>query len=313
MLSKARVKDLEKQGYRFAGSHTAIKVCIWTKKALKDEDVCYKNTFYGIQSHRCVQMTPSFCDTMRCIWCWRDTEFTNIKWDFPIDNPKKIIDRCIEEHKQYLKGFPGNPKTNMKKYKEAMKPLHFAISLSCEPTFYPRLPELIDKIKKRGMTAFLVTNGTNYSMLKKLLKHQPTQLYITLPAPDEETYIKCCSPLIKDGWKRIQESLKLLKKFKRSTIRLTLVKNENMIEPEKYANLIMKAEPLFVEAKGYVWVGRSRLRLELKNMPRHKEIVEFAKKIAEFSDYKIIDNKKESRVVLLMKKDFKGRIMKFTT
>ena len=28
------------------------------------------------------------------------------------------------------------------------QPLHFAISLTGEPTMYPRLPELIDEIKK---------------------------------------------------------------------------------------------------------------------------------------------------------------------
>jgi tRNA wybutosine-synthesizing protein 1 len=311
MLSKERIRDLEKQGYRFSGSHSAIKVCSWTKKALLDEDVCYKNTFYGIQSHRCVQMTPSFCDTMRCVWCWRDTDFTKEVWDFPVDDPKMIIDGCIVQHKEYIKGFAGNSKTNMKKYREALNPLHFAISLSGEASFYPKLPELIDEIKKRGMTAFLVTNGTNPAMLKKLIKHQPTQLYITLPAPDEQTYIRCCSPLISDGWKKILESLKLLQKFKRSTIRLTLVKHENMIQPELYAKLIMDAKPLFVECKAYVWVGHSRKRLTLANMPVHPEIVEFAQKICEHSDYKIIDEKKESRVVLLMKKDFKDRVMRF--
>jgi tRNA wybutosine-synthesizing protein 1 len=301
MLSEARKLDLEKQGYRFAGNHSAIKVCSWTKKDLKDQGVCYKHTFYGITSHRCIQMTPSFTDNMRCIWCWRDTRFTKDKWDFALDEPKEIVSNCITEHKKYLKGFPGNPKTNMKKYRK--EPLHFAISLSCEPTFYPKLPELIDEIKKRSMTAFLVTNGTNPSMLKKLVKHQPTQLYITLPAPDEKTYLRCCSPLIKNGWRKILESLKLLKEFNRSTIRLTLVKHENMIKPEKYARLIMKANPKFVEVKGYMFVGTSRKRLELKNMPLHREIKEYARQIALHSEYKIIDDKKESRVVLMMKED----------
>jgi len=312
MLSKTRIKDLEKQGYRIAGNHSAIKVCSWTKKAIKKEDVCYKQTFYGINTHRCVQMTPSleFCD-QRCVWCWRDIDFTRPKWKGKADDPKKIIEECIKEHLGYIEGFRGNERSDKKNLKEAFKPLHFAISLSGEPTFYPKLPELINELKKRKITSFLVTNGTNPCMLNKLVKNQPTQLYITLPAPDEETYLKCCSPLIKDGWKRILESLKLLKKFKRSVIRLTLVKNENMVKPEKYAKLIMMAQPKFVEVKGYVWVGMSRKRLELGNMPRHNEIIEFARKICENSNYKIIDEKKESRVVLLMRKDLKARIMKF--
>ena len=128
-----------------------------------------------------------------------------------------------------------------KRYKEAQKPKHFAISLAGEPTLYPKLPELIKEIHSRNMTSFLVTNGTNPSMIKKLIKNQPTQLYLTLPAPDEKTYEKVCSPLARNQWKKIIETSKLLKKFKRSTIRLTLVKGFNMIKPEKYAELIDKA------------------------------------------------------------------------
>ncbi len=314
MIPGLKKKDLEKQGYRLVGNHSAIKVCLWSKKCIRDEDVCYKNTFYGINSHRCVQMTPSLhvC-SHRCCWCWRDIGFTLPKWKGAVDNPKDIIDGCIKKHTEYLQGFGGNPKTNKKKYSESLKPLHFAISLSGEPTFYPKLPELIKELKKRKITSFLVTNGTNPAMLKRLLekKSQPTQLYITLPAPDEETYKKVCKPLIKNSWKKIQESLKLLKKFKRSTIRLTLVKNLNMVKPEKYAELIEKSNPKFVELKAYVWVGFSRQRLEIGNMPLHPEIVKFSQKIEKNSQYKIINEKKESRVVLLTKKDFKGRIMDF--
>jgi len=282
MIPKLKKKDLEKQGYRLVGSHSAIKVCLWTKKCIRNEDVCYKNTFYGINSNRCVQMTSSlfFCNH-RCLHCWRDIDFTLPKWKGPVDSPNKIIDGCIKAHIEYLQGFGGNPKTNKKKFKESLKPLHFAISLSGEPTFYPKLPELIKELRKRKISSFLVTNGTNPEMLKKLLekKAQPTQLYITLPAPDEKTYKKVCRPLIKNGWKKILESLKLIKKFKRSVIRLTLVKNLNMIKPEKYAELIEKAKPKFVEAKAYVWVGYSKQRLGIENMPRHPEIMKFAKKI----------------------------------
>ncbi len=312
MISEQRKKDLERQGYRLVGGHSAVKACLWTKKAIKAEGFCYKNTFYGIQSHRCVQMTPALdvC-THRCLWCWRDIDFTEPKWSGKIDNAKDIVDGCIKEYLKSLEGFGGNKKTNRDNYRESLRPLHFAVSLSGEPTFYPKLPELINEIKKRGMTAFLVTNGTNPSMLKKLIKNQPTQLYLTLAAPDEETYIKACNPLIKDSWKKINESLLLIKKFKRSTIRMTLVKNLNMIKPEKYAELIEKAKPEFVEAKAYMWVGYSRQRLGMEDMPLHEEIKEFAKAIADHSSYKIIDEKKESRVVLLMRKDKKDRIIKF--
>jgi len=68
---------------------------------------------------------------------------------------------------------------------------------------------------------------------------------------------------------------------------------------------------MFVEVKAYMFVGSSRQRLNKENMPYHEDVKEFAKKIADLSNYKIIDDKKESRVVLLAKEDYKNRIMKF--
>ncbi|MBU0615773.1 MAG: 4-demethylwyosine synthase TYW1 [Nanoarchaeota archaeon] len=299
MLSDLKKKDLYKQGYRLAGNHSAIKVCLWTKKCIRGEDECYKSTFYGIQSHRCIQMTPSFVCSQRCVWCWRDIDFTPAKWEGAVDEPEFVIDECIKEHKKYLQGFKAG--CDPKIFAEAMEPKHFAISLSGEPTFYPKLPELIDQIKKRGMTAFLVTNGTNPKMLHRLLENgfEPTQLYITLPAPNEESYIKACSPLAKDNWRKIMESLSLLNKFERNVIRLTLVKGVNMNNIEQYAEIIKRFKPMFVEAKAYVWVGHSKDRLEIKDMPVHEEIMEFAGELAKSIGYKIIDEKKESRVTLL--------------
>ena len=309
MISGLRKQELEKQGYRIVGRHSAVKICTWCKKAIRGQDTCYKHLFYGINSWRCIQMSPWFACTHRCVFCWRDVR-ENLISD-KIDEPKDIVDGCIREHKEILKGFGGNSTIDKKRYEESQKPLHFAISLTGEPCLYPKLPELIDEIKSRGMTAFLVTNGTVPEMLKKLIEHQPTQLYITLPAPDEETYLKTCNPLVEGTWTKIKESLSLIKNFKRSTIRLTLVKGINMVNPESYAELIKLAGPTFVELKAYMWVGHSRERLAIENMPLHKDILEFAESIAKASGLKIIDQKPKSRVVLLMKKDIKARILGF--
>ena len=55
--------------------------------------------------------------------------------------------------------------------------LFFAISLTGEPTLYPKLPELIKEIHSRGKTSFLVTNGQHPEVLQKLkidhIIHQP--------------------------------------------------------------------------------------------------------------------------------------------
>ncbi len=304
MISEIKAKDLYKQGYRIVGNHSAVKSCMWAKKAIRGEGCCFKQDFYDTITHRCVQMTCSLntC-THRCLWCWRDIEFTKPEFTGEVDDPELIVDECIKANVKYLQGFGGSKKTDFKKFEEIDNPRQFAISLSGEPTMYPKLPELILELRKRKINQFLVTNGTNPAMLKKLLdkKAQPTQLYITLPAPSEEIYVKCCNPLIKNGWRRINESLKLLKKFKRNVVRLTLVKGRNMVEPEKYAELIKRCKPDYVECKAYMWVGHSKNRLELGNMPLHPEIKEFAKKISEYSGYRVKDEKKESRVVLLSK------------
>lgn len=303
MLSKLKIKDLEKQGYRIVGRHSAIKVCLWCKKSLRDEDFCYKEKFYGIKSHRCVQMTPVFICNQRCCFCWRDIDFTPTKFSGKWDSPKFIVEECIKQQRKYLEGFKGSKKANKKKVLESSEPNQFAISLTGEPTFYPYLDGLIKEIKKRKSTAFLVSNGTNPKMLEKLIKNKamPTQMYLTLPASNEKTYEKVCNPMNKNNWKNIMKSLRLLKKFDRSTIRLTLVKEHNMDDIEEYAELIKIAKPDFVECKAYMWVGYSKIRLNIEHMPRHYEIKEFAEKLSKLINYKINNEKEESRIVLLTK------------
>ena len=71
---------------------------------------------------------------------------------------------------------------------------------------------------------------------------------------------------------------------------------------KKYAELIKKANPMFVEIKAFMCVGFANQRIAYNKMPYHEDIVEFSKKILEFlPEYKLLDEKKESRVVLLGK------------
>ncbi len=300
-------KLLENQQYKIVGDNSAVKICTWTKKSLRDEDFCYKQKFYGIKSHLCCQIAPSvnFCQ-QSCIFCWRPIEYTEGIEMKEYDSPKEIIKGCIEGQRKLLSGFGGNEKVNRKKLREAQNPKQFAISLAGEPTLYPKLNELIEELNKKG-TTFVVSNGLSPEVLKKI---KPTQLYISLDAPNEEIYKKVCRPAVKDAWKKLMRTLSLLKKIKRSCIRITLVKGLNMVYPEQYAELIKKAEPKFLEIKGYVWVGYSRDRLELNNMPTHNEVLNFSKKICSLTGLKIVDHKAESRVALLMKGNFNNRFLK---
>jgi len=308
----AILSDLKKQGYRFVGNHSAIKVCLWCKRAVKNEDVCYKNTFYGIQTHRCIQASVSMFNCFhRCKFCWRTLDYTLPYKVKDPDNPTFILDGFIKAQKKYLQGFKGNKKTGSKKFEEAMNPKHVALSLAGDATLYPLLPELIDEIYNRSMTSFVVTNGMVPSMLRRLLDHEPTQLYVTLPAPDEKTYLNVCNPLIKNGWSRLRESLELLQSFKRSTIRLTVYKGLNFHNIQGYADIIKDLKVKFIEVKAGMPVGYAQYRLAYEDMPRHNEIIEFSKKLGELSGLKIISEKENSRVALLMRKDFESRKLNF--
>ncbi len=313
-LPPALKKLLEKQQYGFVGSHSAVKICAWTKKSLLNQGTCYKQKFYGINSHRCCQITPSigFCQN-KCEICWRPVEHTiGTKMDFKVDDPKEIVKNSVKAQKTLLSGFGGNEKADKEKLKQAQNPIHYAISLSGEPTLYPKLSELIKELKKENKSTFVVTNGMLPSILEKI--EPPTQLYISIDAPTEPLLKKIDKPTLKDAWKRLNKSLTILKKLKKKTrtaLRITLIKEKNMVHPEKYAELIKKADPDFVEVKAYMYVGASQERLSIENMPRHPEVLNFAKEIAKHAKYKIIDEQKSSRVVLLMKKDKKDRIMEF--
>lgn len=313
-MKKELKQVLEKQHYEIVGNHSAVEICSWNKKSLLDKGVCYKQKFYGINCHRCCQMTPTagFCD-QKCVFCWRAHEYNQgIKMGSEIDDPKKIVNDCILAQRNKLSGFKGNEKVNMEKWKEAQEPMHFAISLTGEPTLYPKLGELIEELHKRGKTTFLVTNALHPEVLKKLQtkKQLPTQLYISLDAPNEEIHKKTNIPLIKNSWNKINKTLELLPDLNtRKVIRITLIKGLNDKNIKEYAKLIKKADPNWVEVKAYMWIGYSRRRLKKENMPFYKDVKDFANKLMKELDWKTIDESKPSRVVLISKDSSKRLII----
>ena len=304
MIPENVKKVLLRQRYKIVGNHSAAKLCLWTKKSIKSggKEHCYKEQFYkdiGIKSHRCLQCTPavSWC-SLRCQFCWRATELTLGQKIADEDEPKVIVKGLLEVQKQLLSGLGGVPH-NINYLKEAQTPGNVAISLSGEPTCYSRLSELIEEFHKLNMKTFLVTNGTLPERLEAL-EILPTQLYISLCSNSKEMLEKVQKPLIKDAWEKLNRTLELFPSIKtRRVIRLTMVKGLNMIEPEKYSKLIEKALPDFVEVKSFMSVGFSRQRLAYSVMPSHEEIKGFSEKIADLIGYKIADEKRDSRVVLL--------------
>ena len=292
-LQNQAAQTLARQGYHLVGS-AAVKPCLWLRRAMRGGDQCYKHHFYGISSHRCVQMTPTLECNHLCLHCWR-----------PIDDPvpckeilepEALLDGILCGQQKFLSGYGGARTTDPARLAEARQPRHVALSLMGEPTLYPYLPELLALIRRRTMTSFLVSNATNPKVLAGL---QPTQLYLSLNAPDEEMYRRVCRPA-GQFWPRILESLDIVHEHRcRSVIRMTLARGLNMVRPEDYARLIARAEPDFVELKAYMHLGRSRDRLTREAMPSHEEILQFAGELGKALGYELQADVPLSRVALL--------------
>lgn len=243
------IQALHKQKYHLVGAHSGVKRCKWLNEALVHGRHCYKQKFYGIKSHQCLQMTPSlFYCTQQCVFCWRAqngdlqirwNELRVPRWDKTMD----IVHGCLNAQERILTGYKGNADTDLEKLREAHVPRHVAISLTGEPTLYEPLGELIQAFHNRGMTTFLVTNGTQPSKLAKL-GVEPTQLYVSVCAPNEEIHSRVCRPQVSGAWARLNETLALLPSFRCPTvIRTTLVRGLNMENADEYAKLVEKASP----------------------------------------------------------------------
>ncbi|MEM4221896.1 MAG: 4-demethylwyosine synthase TYW1 [archaeon] len=287
-------KILQKQHYKLIGKAGAVKLCTWTKKSLREKGICYKQAFYGIKSHRCLQMTPYLFCNQRCVFCWRVWEFEKPELPTLYSEPEEIFEESIKAQRELLFGL--KPIANPKLFEEALNPNQVAISLDGEPTLYPHLPDLIEIYKKNGFTTFVVTNGQNPEMLERI---NPTQLYVSLDSTSEEMYKKVNRPILGASFNKLMESLTMLSSLKtRTVVRITLIKGVNA-DVDGYVKILEKAQPDFVEIKSYMAVGFSRNRLGMDFMLSHEEIKNFSKIISERTGFKIMNEQPISRVVLL--------------
>lgn len=300
-------RELEKERYHIIGTHGAYKKCHWTHETIKNGRGCYKSKFYGIESNRCVQMTPSalWC-WFRCEHCWRlEPEDVDIEWDdtkIPSpDDPEILAEKSIEEHRKSVAGYTGMKDVKRKFAEDAMRPNHVAISLTGEPTLYERIGGLIREYHKRGMTTFLVTSGVRPDVLANL-EEEPSQLFISIQAPNPYKHKIFNRPIVANSWKLVMDTLDMLPSFSCPTvIRLTVVKGFNMSDKDiqEFADLFKRAMPTYIEVKGYMHVGPSTLRMSRSAMPTHDEVREFSLKLSKLMGYNILSEHVPSRIVLL--------------
>jgi tRNA wybutosine-synthesizing protein 1 len=306
---------LKKQKYQLSGKNTAVKKCNWTHNALRESRFCYKH-FYGIKSHRCIQFSPTLICNFACQFCWRihesDLGLKNMFFDYDptdqeklthmFDEPKTVVNGILESQRKIICGY--KPYIDSIKYNEAMDPKHATMSLTGEPFLYPWIPELIDELKKHEMTVFIVTNGSFPSTLEAILKAgtNPTQLYITLPAPGKKNFFRTHRPLEKStALNRIWETLEIIGKGVpfRTVARLTVAEGYNLIDPLGYAEMIQMMKPSFIEVKGVVHVGATEKRIPRSAMPSHDRIYSFAQELENLTEYKIVEESDVSRLVIL--------------
>ncbi|KAL7921169.1 radical SAM superfamily domain-containing protein [Trichoderma austrokoningii] len=306
---------LTKQGYSIVGSHSGVKICRWTKSALRGRGSCYKYSLYGINSHQCMETTPSLSCSNKCVFCWRHgTNPVGTTWRWVVDPPDMIFDGVKENHYKKIKMMRGVPGVRAERYAEALRIRHCALSLVGEPIFYPYINEFLALLHNEGISSFLVCNAQHPDQLAAL--KAVTQLYVSIDASNRDSLRKIDRPLHRDFWERFLRCLDILreKRFRHRTVyRLTLVKGFNVEdEAEGYAQLIERGLPCFVEVKGVTYCGTStssNAGLSMSNVPFYWEVCEFVKALdkrlqEKGLDYGIAAEHAHSCCVLLASKRF---------
>lgn len=280
MVTPSQAVALKKEGYRLIGTHSAVKLCRWTKHQLRGRGGCYKHTFYGITSYQCMEATPSLACANKCVFCWRHHKNpVGKEWRWKTDDPFEIVDAAVKEHVSMIKETKGIPGVKMDRWRDAHTVRHCALSLVGEPIMYPRIDELLGELHNRSISTFLVTNGQHPAAINQI--RPITQLYVSVDAPTQESLIAIDRPLFSDAWDRLKESLACLKsKGQRTVARLTVVKGWNSDEVSGYAKLIALGHVSLVEVKGVTFCGKSDAsNLNMSNSPWHHEVAELTKNL----------------------------------
>nr|XP_033487560.1 S-adenosyl-L-methionine-dependent tRNA 4-demethylwyosine synthase TYW1 [Epinephelus lanceolatus] len=307
MITPALRAALTKQGYKLIGSHSGVKLCRWTKSMLRGRGGCYKHTFYGIESHRCMETTPSLACANKCVFCWRHhTNPVGTEWRWKMDPAEKILQDAFEKHQSMIRQFRGVPGVKPERYEEGLAVKHCALSLVGEPIMYPEINTFVRLLHSHHISSFVVTNAQFPQEIRSLVP--VTQLYVSVDASTKDSLKKIDRPLFKDFWPRFLDSLRALgEKRQRTVYRLTLVKAWNVEEMQAYSELIALGQPDFIEVKGVTYCGESSASsLTMANVPWHQEVVAFVQQLADMlPQYEIACEHEHSNCLLIAHTKFK--------
>ena len=147
MLTPLVRSSLTKQGYKLIGSHSGVKMCRWTKSMMRGRGGCYKHAFYGIESHRCMEHTPSLACANKCVFCWRHhSNPVGKTWKWQMDDPISIVTEAVKLHQGMIKEYSGVPGVWPERVKEGLDIRHCALSLVGEPIMSVRFPSCFSSL-----------------------------------------------------------------------------------------------------------------------------------------------------------------------
>jgi tRNA wybutosine-synthesizing protein 1 len=224
-----------------------------------------------------------------------------------VDEPDVIVENLIAERKKLISGFGGDEKNDRKKLYESLFPAHYAISLSGEPTMYPKLPQLIRYLRRLPATKsiFLVTNGQEPEMLQRLADQDslPTQIYLSTNASNRKMFYLVNRPRYRDAWERWWKSLRFLSTVNtRTVLRMTIIRqyNDALNFVDEFAEMILQGNPHFIELKSYMHIGMSTERLKAENMLEMSEVRTLSENLcSKLKCFSTMDESEISRIVVL--------------
>ncbi len=193
--SSPTYKALTKQGYAIVRTHSGVKICRWTKSALRGRGSCYKFSFYGINSHQCMETTAVavVLEQVRLLLAPRNQPGRH---DVAVGRRPSGPDirwRQGEPTTRRSRRCAASPGVRAERYAEAMRIRHCALSLVGEPIFYPHINEFLALLHGERISSFLVCNAQHPDQLAAL-KHV-TQLYVSIDASNKDSLRKIDRPL----------------------------------------------------------------------------------------------------------------------
>jgi tRNA wybutosine-synthesizing protein 1 len=303
MITPLRRENLEKT-YKLVGTHSAVKLCRWQKAMMRGRGGCYKYTCYGIESHRCMEATPSLGCANKCTFCWRLNSNPTIKeWNFLTDEPVSLVDQLVDAHRGLVQNSRGMAGAIPNKVEEALVPRHCALSLVGEPIVYPRINEFLDRLHERKISTFLVNNGQFPEQIRDL--RPITQLYLSIDAANKTDLKRLDRPVFPDFWERFMRSIDYTReKNGRTVFRMTLIEDCNMADLAGYRDLILRGMPDMIELKQVTpaFQSHSSTPFRMSNVPTWDRVLQYGKDLCNAvggGEYEVAAAHEHSKCLLL--------------